>query len=126
MNYEQDRDAAGGADRIPAFLFVNDAIPVRDDVRIFEDPRRRFKCDTVFSAVDAILLLIPRETICIYKIVAHSAARFGSPGAGGTAVLSCVGADNTSGGQVEALSDRTLHQPKPKQTMKGDGLFYLW
>ena len=61
MNYEQDRDAAGGADRIPAFLFVNYAIPVRDDVRILEDSRRRFKCDTVFSAVDAILPLIPRE-----------------------------------------------------------------
>jgi hypothetical protein len=28
VNYEQDRDAAGAADRMPALLFVNHAIPV--------------------------------------------------------------------------------------------------
>jgi hypothetical protein len=61
VNYEQDRDASRGADRLPAFLLINYAIPVRDDVRIFEDPRRRFKCDTMFSAVGTILLFIPRE-----------------------------------------------------------------
>jgi hypothetical protein len=37
VNYEQDRDAAGATDRMPALLFVNRAIPVRDDVRIFEE-----------------------------------------------------------------------------------------
>jgi hypothetical protein len=43
VNYKQDRDAAGATDRVPALLLVNHAIPVRDDVGIFEDPRRRFK-----------------------------------------------------------------------------------
>jgi hypothetical protein len=28
VNYEQDRDAAGAADRMPAFLFFDHAIPV--------------------------------------------------------------------------------------------------
>jgi hypothetical protein len=43
VNYEQNRDAAGTTDRMPALLVVNRAIPVRDDIGIFEDPRRRFK-----------------------------------------------------------------------------------
>jgi hypothetical protein len=28
VNYQQDRDTAGAADRMPALLFVNYAIPV--------------------------------------------------------------------------------------------------
>jgi hypothetical protein len=43
VNYEQDRDAAGSTDSMPALLFVNHAIPVRHDVGIIEDARRRFK-----------------------------------------------------------------------------------
>jgi hypothetical protein len=43
MNYKQDRDAAGITDRMPALLFVDHAVPVRDDVGIFKDPRRRFQ-----------------------------------------------------------------------------------
>jgi hypothetical protein len=70
VNYDQDRDASGGSDRVPAFLLVNYAIPVRDDVRTFEDPRRRFKRNTMFSAVvwfdggtGTTLLFIPRENL---------------------------------------------------------------
>ena len=43
VNYEQDRDAAGATDRMPAFLFVNYAIAVGDNVWILENPYRRFK-----------------------------------------------------------------------------------
>src|SRR5664280_2807869 len=40
VNYEHDCDTADAADCMPALLFVNDAIPVRHDIRIFEDPCR--------------------------------------------------------------------------------------
>jgi hypothetical protein len=43
VNYEQDRDAASGADRMPTFLFVKYAIPVRYDVLIFEESAPPFQ-----------------------------------------------------------------------------------
>jgi len=43
VNDVQDRDAAGAADGMPTLLCVNYAVRVRDDVWIFECPRRRFK-----------------------------------------------------------------------------------
>ena len=60
-DHDHDRDAAAATDRMPARLCVNYAIPVRVDVRIFEDPCRRFKRNAMFPPVDAILSLIPRE-----------------------------------------------------------------
>jgi hypothetical protein len=43
VNDERDRDAAGAADGMPTLLCVNYAIRLRDDVWIFECPRRRFE-----------------------------------------------------------------------------------
>jgi len=45
---------------MPALLLVNHAIQIGNDVRIFEDPRRRFKRNAVFPAIDTILGL----TLC--------------------------------------------------------------
>src|SRR5437867_9383458 len=61
VNYEHDRDTAGAADGMPALLFLDHAIHVRHDIRIFEDSRRRLKENAVFPVVDTVLLLIPRE-----------------------------------------------------------------
>jgi hypothetical protein len=61
VNYEHDRDTASAADGMPALLFIDHAIQVRHDIWIFEDPGRRLKENGMFPAVDAILLLIPRE-----------------------------------------------------------------
>jgi hypothetical protein len=59
--YEHDCDTAGAVDCMPTLLFVNDAIPVRHDIWIFEDPCHRLERNAVFPAIDAILLLVPDE-----------------------------------------------------------------
>jgi len=61
VHYEYDCDTAAAADCMPALLFVDDAIPVRHDIRILKDPRRRLERNAVFPAIDAILLLVPDE-----------------------------------------------------------------
>jgi len=54
------------------FLVPNDAIRVRNRVRIRKDPSRYRKRNVVFSPVDAVLVLIPGENHRIYRIVARA------------------------------------------------------
>src|ERR1019366_6927339 len=76
VNYQQDRDAAGAADGMPALVFVHHAIPVGDNIWILEDPCRHFKRNAMLPTVDAILILIPRENHVYLQKCSTSPAGF--------------------------------------------------
>jgi len=72
MHDQEQSDASGKADCVPAFLAVDDALHVRYGLWVFEHTQCGLKRETVFSPVDPVFVLIPDEYHCIHKTVSQN------------------------------------------------------